>query len=150
MLRTYASLAAVSALAAMAANTGSGGAAPDPVAKADPAPHPLSADFRAPAEPSPDPGVGPTEGNAPNADPSPPSTAKEASTADKAGGKSKKPKVMVWAQPGHEQIGIGQMFSTPPDFADLLRGAGRARYASDAEVKAAKDAERDVPHYDSV
>ncbi|MDP3853157.1 hypothetical protein [Phenylobacterium sp.] len=117
----------------------------DPVAKADAAPAPLSADEVAPAEPRADPAPA-AEGNAAGADVSAPTNAadaKKAAKAAKAG--DSKSVVMVWAQPGHETFGIGMMIRTPTELGENLRSAGRARYASEAEIKAAGDAKRDIP-----
>lgn len=160
------SLAAVVALCCIAqagaadvgAQSGSGSGA-DPVDKSDhPAPHPLSADQVAPAAPAADPAPG-AVGNAPNADPNPPASSAEAKNTAKAAAKPaakpaakaakaaepKGPKaddsrrVVVWVQPGHETFGIGKILSFEADEAERLRGAGRVRYASEAEIKAAGD-----------
>lgn len=96
------------------------------------APTPKTAAEVAPAEPRPDPAPNAT-GNAPKADPNPPTKAAAAEKAEK--GRI----YMVWAQPGHETLGIGQLISIPKAAGELLRSAGRARYASTAEVKAGKD-----------
>jgi hypothetical protein len=42
----------------------------------------------------------------------------------------------VWAQPGHELVSVGALLSVPNEEAEALRGAGRARFASEAEVEA--------------
>jgi hypothetical protein len=134
---------ALGALALMAAETGSGsGGSPDPIAKADPAPAPKTADQVAPAEPKPDPATG-AVGNAKDADPSPPTNKGGAKAAAKAAGKGdSKTAVMVWVQPGDANFGIGKVLRFPVDHAEILRGAGRARYASEAEIEAAGD---DIP-----
>lgn len=129
------------ALASMVAETGSGsgsGAAgePDPIDKADPSPAPLSADQVAPAEPQPDPAPA-AVGNAPGEEVDPPTNRKQANRQGKK-------IVLVWVQPGHETFGIGKVIRVAPDQAEALRSAGRARYASDAEIKAAGDDIADV------
>ncbi|MBJ7446845.1 MAG: hypothetical protein JHC81_04860 [Brevundimonas sp.] len=133
--------AAAHALAFASPDTGSGtGAAPggaDPIDKADPAPAPQDATTTAPAEPHADPKAAPV-GNAKGADVSPPNTS---ATANKVG----KRVYMVWVQPGHETLGVGQLIAVPKDSGESLRTAGRARFASDAEVKAAKAGEADTP-----
>lgn len=63
-------------------------------------------------------------------------TAKAGSGEKGSGGKGVH---MVWVQPGHESLGIGQMILVSKAEAETLRGAGRARYASEPEVKAGKD-----------
>ncbi|RZJ81098.1 MAG: hypothetical protein EON88_31330 [Brevundimonas sp.] len=133
-------LASAAALALMAANTDAG-SKPDPIDKSDPAPQPKTADEVTPAEPKPDPLPG-AEGNAPGADPNPPVNAGEAAKASSLTKKT----VVVWVQPGHETLGIGQIFSTSPHEAESLRAAGRARYASEAEVKAAKSDGGKIDH----
>lgn len=122
--------ASASALAPMAPPV-DGGA--DPIKKSDPAPHPKTADETPPAEPQADPQPN-AVGNAPKADPSAPTKAADAEKADK------NRVYMVWVQAGHETLGIGQMIAVPKASGELLRGAGRARYASEAEVKAGKGA----------
>lgn len=137
MKRSLMLSAASAALVLMAADTGSGtggsgaagAAGADPIKKADPTPQPQTATEKPPAEPSPDPQPN-AVGNAKKADPSPPNKASEANKVGKR-------VHMVWVQPGHESLGIGQMIAVPTKDGEALRGAGRARYASDAEVKAA-------------
>ena len=137
--RSLMMFAAPAALALMAADTGGGsGGAPgdnaDPILKSDPTPQPQTGGEQPPAEPSPDPRPA-AVGNAKKADPSPPNKAADA-------GKAGKRVHMVWVQPGHESLGIGQMIAVPARDGEVLRGVGRARYASDAEVKAATDSKR--------
>lgn len=131
--------ASAASLACMAASTDAGGGSAatgaDPVKKADPAPQPQTADPAAPAEPAADPAPQ-AEGNAPDADPNAPTNKAEA----EKGPSTAKKTYVVWVQPGHETLCIGQLFSTSADEAETLRGAGRARYAADAEIKAAKAA----------
>jgi hypothetical protein len=93
-------------------------------------------------EPLPEPGVA-AVGNAPDANVNPPTTAAEAKAAGKAAGKpakggqaAGKRVFMVWVQPGHDTLSIGQLIDLPEAEGDALRGAGRARYASEAEIKA--------------
>lgn len=127
------------ALALMSADTGSGSGSagePDPIEKADPAPAPKTADEVAPAEPQPDPAPAPV-GNAPGEDVDPPVNRKHAN-------RQAKKIVLVWVQPGHETFGIGQIIRVDAEQAESLRSAGRARYASDAEVKAAGDTVQDI------
>lgn len=142
MLRTFRTMGAFAALATYAAADDKGGA-PDPINKSDAAPAPQTADEKAPAAAQATPGAVAAVGNAPGADPSPPTNAKD---ANKIGKKV----AIVWAQPGHEVFGIGMMLRVPGEVAEAVRGAGRARYASDAEVKAAKEAKLDVPDLDSI
>ena len=118
-----------SAAALLAADAATASAA-DPVVKSDTTPQPLTADQTPPQQPQPDPAPG-AVGNAPKADPNAPT---KKSAAEKEGKKT----YIVWVQPGHETLGIGQMLTTSADEAETLRSAGRARYASDAEVKEAK------------
>lgn len=118
-----------SALALLAADAATAGGA-DSIEKSDPTPQPQPADQTPPQEPQPDPAPG-AVGNAAKGDPNPPT---KKATAEKEGKKT----YIVWAQPGHETIGVGQILTTTPEEAELLRAAGRARYASEAEVKAAK------------
>lgn len=129
----------VAALAAMAADTGSGTGGADPVASSDPTPTPIPAEQVAPAEPAADPAPA-AVGPAPGEDPNPPSSRKGAS-------KKGKRTIVVWVQPGHETFGIGQVLAMPGDEAAALRAVGRLRYASAAEVKAAGD---DIPEVDHV
>lgn len=137
---------------ALAASTDAGGASPDasapgadPIETADPAQQTLDAPASAQPQPDPSPSA---EGNAPDADPNPPAS----KAAAQKGPSTKKKTFVVWAQPGHESIGIGQLFSTSEAEAEALRAAGRARYASDAEIKAAKsDKDEDgIPHLTGV
>lgn len=164
LLSVCAGALALAAAPETGSGTGSGpdtGAADD-LLKSDAAPRPLTADQVAPAEPSSDPSPS-AVGNEPGADPNPPTTGADAETTtapsskagkkpaakDKTTGKAEKAEpaagvkraYMVWAQPGHESIGIGQLIAVPTREADVLRGAGRARFASDAEVEAAKGSE---------
>lgn len=126
-------------LAAPDTGSGSGGAAggADDIDKADPAPVPQTANETAPAEPQADPKAAPV-GNAKGADVSPPN---KVAAASKAG----KRVHMVWVQPGHETLGVGQLIAVPTDSGEALRSAGRARFASEAEVKAAKAGEAASP-----
>lgn len=152
-LYAFASMAAL-ATAAFAPPSDQGGAAPDPIGKSDPAPAPLSADQVKPAEPAPEPSTG-AAGNAPGGDPNPPANAKKAKAAAKSAAKAQpeakpaksapaNPLVMVWVQPGHEKFGIGKMIRTPAEVGENLRSAGRARYASEAEIEAAGEDIADV------
>lgn len=146
-------MASGAALACLAAATDTG-AAPDPIKKADPAPAPQTADQVQPAAPQPDPAPG-AVGNAPDADPNAPTNAGDAAEAAKSAGAAKaasthKKTFVVWVQPGHETLGIGQLVTTGPHEAETLRAAGRARYASEAEIKAAKDAKVAVEHLDGI
>ena len=132
---------------ALAAHTDQG---TDPVNTTDAMPLPLTADQAAPAEPAPDPAAA-AVGLAPGENASPPINAKAAKAAakmaEKAEGAKAKPKnavVMVWVQPGHETFGIGRMIRTPTELGEQLRAAGRARFASDAEIEAAGDQIADV------
>ena len=131
-MRPYASLLAASGLAAiLCAAPTDAGAAP-PIDKSDSAPHPLGADAdHPPAEPQDSPGVAAAGVDPEN--PSPP--------AAKPKGKRV---AMIWVQPGHELLGIGQVITLPSDKAEDLRGAGRARYATPGEVKLAGDAVMDL------
>lgn len=125
-------LASAAALLAADAATAAGA---DPVEKSDPAPQPQTADQTPPQEPQADPAPG-AVGNDPKGDPNPPT---KKAAAEKAGKKT----YIVWVQPGHETLGIGQLVTTSADEAETLRAAGRARLASEAEVKAAKAAKGD-------
>ncbi|WP_296167996.1 hypothetical protein [uncultured Brevundimonas sp.] len=109
---------------------------PDPIAKADPTPRPLSSDVRQPAAPRPDPSVQ-AQGSDPKKDTDAPTG--KADAIKEPGGVA-----IIWVQPGHETFGIGQMITVPAKQAEELRGAGRARYASEAEVAAAGDADQAV------
>ena len=126
-------LGMASAAALLTADAAASGA--DPIAKSDPAPQPETASQTPPEQPQTDPAPG-AVGNAPKADPNAPT---KKSAAEKEGKRT----YMVWVQPGHETLGIGQMLTTSADEAETLRSAGRARYASEAEVKAAKAAKGD-------
>ena len=75
------------------------------------------------------PKVGEVVGLEPGADPNPPATAEAAVTED---GRA----YVVWVMPGHELVAIGALLKVPAYEAEVLRGAGRARYASEAEVEA--------------
>ncbi|SFK41713.1 hypothetical protein [Caulobacter sp. UNC279MFTsu5.1] len=111
----------------------SSAASADPVVKSDPAPHPLPADqvVPAPAHAEPD---GAAVGLAAGADVNAPTNLDDAEHP-------KKGRVaVVWAQPGHEMVAIGALLSVPEDEAEALRAAGRARFASEAEVEAGGDA----------
>jgi chromosome segregation ATPase len=46
---------------------------------------------------------------------------------------------IVWAAPGHALLSVGVLISVPSEEAESLRGAGRARFASDEEVAAQED-----------
>lgn len=120
--------ASASALALMAPPVDAGA---DSIKKSDPAPQPKTAAETAPAEPRKDPEPN-AAGNDPKGDPNAPTTAADAEKAAKGR------VYMVWVQPGHETLGIGQMIAVRKAEGELLRGVGRARYASDAEVKAGK------------
>ena len=122
-----------SAVALLAADSAAAGA--DPVTKSDSAPQPQTADQTPPEQPQTDPAPG-AVGNDPKGDPNAPT---KKAAAEKAGKKT----YIVWVQPGHETLGIGQLVTTSSDEAETLRAAGRARYASEAEVKAAKAAKGD-------
>ncbi|ADK99392.1 ribonuclease G [Brevundimonas subvibrioides] len=137
--------ASAAALAAYAAQTDAAGGKPDPIKKSDPGPAPLTADQVDPAAPQPDPAPG-AVGNAPDANPNPPVNKDEAAKASSTHKKTS----IVWVQPGHETLGIGQLLTTSPHEAEALRAAGRARYASEAEIKAAKTDKVDVPHLDGI
>jgi hypothetical protein len=100
------------------------------------APSPETSDQTQPEQPQPDPAVA-APGNDPTADPNAPTRKAD---AEKIGKKV----VVVWCQPGHETMAIGQLAATTAEEAEVLRGAGRVRYASDAEVKAAKSAKADI------
>jgi hypothetical protein len=142
-LYAYASLAALCAASAFAADADNG-SAPDPISKSDSTPAPQTADQVKPASPE-TPAAG-AVGNAAGADPNPPVNAKEAKAAAKEA-KGRKPgdKIyLVWVQPGHEHYGIGMMLRAPGELGENLRAAGRARYASDAEIKAGQDGALDV------
>ena len=52
---------------------------------------------------------------------------------------------IVWAAPGSDEFRIGGLYLVPADMAESLRAAGRARPASDEEVKAAKKAGTEIP-----
>ncbi len=154
-MRSIHTLAACSAMALLSADTGGGAsrsegdaaaadkAAADkaakkatkaaPVAKSDAAPHPLSADQKAPAQGRDGggvAGVGLAQGSDVNAP----------TNLDDAEHPKKGRVAVVWAQPGHEMVAIGALLSVPEDEAENLRAAGRARFASEAEVEAAGDA----------
>lgn len=175
-MKTLMLMAASAALFALfAPETGSGGGsgASGDLLKSDPAPQPLTGDRQSSAEPQPDPKVG-AVGNAENADVNAPSSSKDAETttagaaaeAKRGSGKKAASTVekaadpqagvkrayMVWVQPGHETLGVGQMIAVPTAQADVLRGAGRARFASEAEVQAAKESEhsRDILVLDGI
>lgn len=102
----------------------------DPIKKSDATPAPQTASDKtpAPAKDTPDPKA---VGNAKDQDPSPPAARSDAIKKGKSA-------YGVWVQPGHETLGIGQLILTPGDELEVLRAAGRARYASEAEVKAGK------------
>lgn len=139
-MRTYASLSAVSALALLSASTDAG-------AVAQGVSTPQTADEKTPAEPQTDP-----QAQAPSlsaaGDPSPPATPEKALDTKPVKAKGKKAAaeaeaveardwtVMVWAQPGHETLPLGKVIRVPTEQADNLRGVGRARYASEAEIEA--------------
>lgn len=55
---------------------------------------------------------------------------------------------VVWCAPGHETYAPGMMVRATPDMAEGLRANGKARPASDAEVKAAADAKLTIPIVD--
>ncbi|KQZ31721.1 hypothetical protein [Caulobacter sp. Root1472] len=143
-MRSFVSHLALGAcLAVLAANRDQGHAKPadkpsdtapaaDPVVKSDPAPHPLPADQVAPAPAHAEPD-GAAVGLAAGADPNAPTNLDDAEHP-------KKGRVaVVWAQPGHEMVAIGALLSVPEDEAEALRAAGRARFASEAEVEAGGD-----------
>lgn len=50
--------------------------------------------------------------------------------------------LLIWVQPGHDRYFIGQPVPVPASDAEFLRAAGRAREATDAEIKAWKDASK--------
>ncbi|HCW49221.1 MAG TPA: hypothetical protein DGP25_04050 [Brevundimonas sp.] len=109
---------------------------------ASPTPAPQTSDQTPPAAASIEGGAPPI-GNAPDANPNPPSS-------PEAAVKTGKKTFCVWVQPGHDALGVGQIFTTPPAKAEMLRGAGRARFASEAEIKAAKKGDVAVDHFESV
>ena len=143
-MKTLTLLASAASLACLAASTDSGSAPADPVAKSDPAPKPLTADQVAPSSASAEASKTAPIGPDPKANPNPPTSAK-------ASAGSGKKTWCVWAQAGDETLAVGQIFTTGGHEAETLRSAGRARYASDAEVKAAKDKKSvDVFHLDGI
>lgn len=131
-MRSFHLMAATSALALCAANTDAGAAQAPPAAP--------------PAEPAADPVVQ-APAIAPNADPSPPSEPEKTKKAAKAARVRAGFTAIVWAQPGHEKLGIGQLLATPTAEAEALRAAGRARFAAEAEILAAKG---DIPEVEGL
>jgi hypothetical protein len=132
-------MAAMAALALMAAPNDQGSAqSPEPAAEADPAEEEAAA--VATEDGAPEEQV--EEEAAPEAAPE---------KVGKPAGGAKKPKataaasqdvLLIWVQPGHDRYFIGQPVPVPASDAEFLRAAGRAREATDAEIKAWKDASK--------
>jgi len=118
MSRLYASfaMAAVSAIAMLAPETGSGS---NPTVQ-PPAPDPAASEPAKPLDPQT----------------SKASKASEPQAQAQAAGRSSRRTHIVWAAAGHPTFAPGAILTATEDEAEALRAAGRARKASPEEVKA--------------
>lgn len=117
MLRIYTSMAALTAFAALAADTGAGSSS-NPALSGDP----TGANPTAGADPAADK---PEDKKADDKKPEPPTPARTPKRVH-----------IVWAAAGHPTFAPGALLSATEEQAEALRAAGRARRASAEEVKA--------------